>query len=431
MRSLILGVLGGLLASTGSALADTYPRPRVPDGHSAPWHDGYRHDSCNTCPHYPRPQPRDYDETCGVWIGVEGLVWWTKKQPNTFPLVTTTANGLLGGADEGRFSDPNTVVLIGNEGFEVGELFGGRVNAGLRLGHRCSLDLSGFWLPEQSSRQEFSSDATGFPGIVRPFIDTDTNQELRLAASLPGLARGTAFVEARTELWGGEANLLVCLGGSHGIQWSLIGGMRYLSLEESLRIGSTLTTIAPTAIPFNGVIFNTPGDSLSVIDDFRTQNQIYGGTVGIRAAKSLGALTFGVQAKLTLGNNHQTFDIRGLSTITPAAGIAQSSPIGLLAVPSNSGKHESDEFVLMPEVNVRLQYDLTDCCYVYVGYDLLYINKVVRPEDGMSPFVSFTQSPLAFPFPPPTIGNQPPPPDFTRTSDFWGQGVNFGIGFRF
>jgi hypothetical protein len=429
MRSVILGSLGAILASAGVAFAQPSLLPATHEGHASPnvWSQ-LSETSCGpSCDHG------------RFWASAEYMLWWVKKQPNSFPLVTSDITGTAGTATtEGGFFDPTTVVLIGDRRYDVGALHGFRLTVGADIGKGLALEVNGFWLPEQSVRQEVQSDGTGFPFIFRPIINTDTgNVNAGLYVSQPGNFAGLAFVENTTELWGFEANLFACLGEAHGCKWDLIAGIRYLELEESLNVGESSTLIPPFGGPingglaFNGITLLNLGDRVDSYDLFRTKNQICGGTVGLRGTTTSGCWTFAIQTKLTLGNNHQTIDIGGQTTAYPIGGQPQTVDGGLLAVASNSGRFTNDQFVIMPELNLRVQYDFSDRCYAYLGYDLLYINKVIRPAETMSPFVNDTQSPLSFFFnTPPTGPIAPPPPSF-RTSDFWGQGFNFGVGFKF
>lgn len=72
---------------------------------------------------------------------------------------------------------------------------------------------------------------------------------------------------------------------------------------------------------------------------------------------------------------------------------------------------------------------MTDHLRAYVGYSLLYWSDVVRPGDQIDRGINTTQLP--------TLGGQgtltgPRRPAFSfQDSDFWAQGINFGVQLRF
>jgi hypothetical protein len=65
---------------------------------------------------------------------------------------------------------------------------------------------------------------------------------------------------------------------------------------------------------------------------------------------------------------------------------------------------------------------------VYAGYNFLYWSNVLRPGDQIDRTVDLTFVPNPPPGVPPSGQNRPTVP-FTR-SDFWAQGVQFGLEFR-
>src|SRR5262249_15573982 len=98
---------------------------------------------------------------------------------------------------------------------------------------------------------------------------------------------------------------------------------------------------------------------------------------------------------------------------------------GLLAQPTNSGRFSRDVFSVVPEFGINVGYQLTDYCTAYVGYNFIYWTNVVRPGDQIDFSVNPSQlsgNPL--------IGTSRPTL-VARNSDFWVQGVNVGLAFRY
>ena len=74
-----------------------------------------------------------------------------------------------------------------------------------------------------------------------------------------------------------------------------------------------------------------------------------------------------------------------------------------------------DPFAVVPEFTFSVGYDVTRNLRVFVGYTFLYLSDAVRPSEQ---FDALRQSPHSSIFPIPS-------------SDFWGQGLSFGLEFRF
>lgn len=252
---------------------------------------------------------------------------------------------------------------------------------------------------------------TGFvPGP--PFEDAE-------AVSFPGALSGTVAVRQTTRLWGYDANLRTNLwdGCCHGAGWSIDGyaGFRSLTLDESLQVTENLTSQLAAA----------PG-SIMVFDKFQTQNTFYGGQLGLQGELRWNRWFLNADAKIGLGDVHEVVDILGSTTISDPTGV-HTSPGGLLAQGTNIGTYSRDRFAVLPELGVNVGYQVTDCLRLFVGYNVLYLSSVVRPADQIDRTVNTTQIPR--------FGGTgltgPANPAFNfRGSDFYAQGLNVGLEFR-
>jgi hypothetical protein len=96
---------------------------------------------------------------------------------------------------------------------------------------------------------------------------------------------------------------------------------------------------------------------------------------------------------------------------------------GLLAQETNIGSYQHNQFAVIPELSVNFACDVTCQLRLTFGYDLLYWSKVARPVDQVDLGVS------QFPPEPPTGAQRP---EFRFVSnDFWAQGLQFGLDYRF
>ena len=83
--------------------------------------------------------------------------------------------------------------------------------------------------------------------------------------------------------------------------------------------------------------------------------------------------------------------------------------------PSNSGSYSRDRFVAIPHLSADLGYQLTNSLKTYVGYDLVYWEKVVRAGQQIA-----------------TTLDAPARPQLSwNESTFWAQGLRAGAEFRY
>ena len=204
-----------------------------------------------------------------------------------------------------------------------------------------------------------------------------------------------------------------------GYRVDLVSGFRWLESREGLGIIEDIQ-ILPTSPVFTG-------DHIRVLDQFDTRNEFYGGQLGLRAEVWRNRFFANITGKVALGDTHQTVDINGSTTIIPPSGPAIVKQGGLLALPSNIGSYSRDEFSVVPEVDFNIGYQVTNNLRVFVGYTFLYWSDVVRPGDVIDLNVNSTRLPTSL-IPP----SGPSRPSFTfRDSDYWAQGINFGVQVRY
>jgi len=174
----------------------------------------------------------------------------------------------------------------------------------------------------------------------------------------------------------------------------------------------------------DSVTGGTPSATIVNADEFHTRNDFNGGEIGFATQWHRNRWSLDTLLKMGIGQTNTQVFINGWTTTTTA----NSTPInysnaGVLALESNSGTHASEQFSVMPEIGLTLGYDLTPRLKASVGYTLLYWTNVARPGDQIDLNVDPRQ------FAPPTQESRP---QFVlHTSDFWAQGVNLGLDYRF
>ncbi|NUQ65122.1 MAG: BBP7 family outer membrane beta-barrel protein [Pirellulales bacterium] len=358
-----------------------------------------------------------------LWVRSEYLLWWTEGA-HLPPLVTTSPQGT---SQTNAGVLPGATVLLGNEEINSGSRSGGRITFGLRP-NGCSpwgIETSYMRLGNESTF--FAAEGEGGrPILARPFNfvwnndpDNPGGDENGPAAHLISFAdaQGTLFegavaVESSTTLQGVE--LLMrrrvsdwCTGGV-----DLVAGWRYWRLDDDLIILESVDRLrAPTA-------------TVALTDVFQTENRFNGGELGVIADAQWCRWSFEGLLKVAIGRTESEVTIDG-STVTTSGTppVDATSPFGLLALPSNIGTYQEEEFAMVPEFGLSVGYDLTCRLRLTFGYTLVYWGQVARAADQIDLDLNL-----------PVEGEQTGPdrPVFPfATTDFWAQGMNFGLDFRF
>ena len=262
--------------------------------------------------------------------------------------------------------------------------------------------------------------------LARPFFSQNFNAPSSELVGRPGFSDGAVSYHTTGHLWGADANVRrkFATDGS----WSLDGllGYRYVSLVESATVDERFVGL-PTGA--------AAGIDRVVSDGFRTSNSFHGGQIGAAFAIQRGRWNFDAKAKFALGVTSETLSVAGYQRQV-GAGPQPDMPGGLLALASNLGRHTQNKFAVLPEVNFNVGYDITPRWRVFVGYNFMYLSNAIRPGGQVDPTINENQVPnfaairagLGQPAPG-VVGASRPQPYF-KESDFWAQGINFGVQFK-
>ena len=370
---------------------------------------------------------------CGnkCWASLDYLLWWIKDGP--VPPLVTTGNPAVNGALTGSLGQSTTKILFGQSNLDYGTFSGLRLTVGGWIGpDQCfGIEASAFALEQRSVRFAASSDANGNPPLYIPAYNPEKQHEDRLVVSEPfntaqttGGFAGTVLWASTTRLWGAEVNG-VCAGWS-SCNWegSLLAGFRYLNLEESLDLTNDTVTL-PLAGETGTFVSN-------LADSFQTRNEFYGAQIGGKLGYHWNMLSLDVIGKLALGDTHQVSDVMGISSQTGAVAPTPGTfPGGLFAQPTNIGRRSHDEFTVVPELELKVGCCICPGVHAFVGYDILYWNEVVRPGNQIDRSLNLSQSPVISQNPNATlVGPANPAPMFNR-SDFYANGLTFGLELRY
>lgn len=368
----------------------------------------------------PRPEfPKVPHEPEGrFWASAEYILWWTKNdQPG--PLLSAgTADSL------GVPGTPGTIVLFSD--IDYGGASGVRVWAGFsNADGDLGVEGNFFQLEQRSTGFRVASDATGSTVLARPAIDAVNGRPTAELIAFPGAFSGTAAARSESHFWGSNAYFVCPVKCTECTSVELLAGFEYLDLREDLTYAQTSQILPGGEAGFAGRVLLSP-TTVGIGEHFGTRNQFYGGSVGTQFEVRFGNYFLNTQGKLGLGDMHSAATVEGVTTATTPTSAA--TPGGLVATAVNIGEHTGDRFALAPELNVNLGFYLSPCVRLYMGYTFLYVSDTLRPGEQVATAVTPGLVPTSLQFS--SILGPRPVATFPHT-DYWAQGVNFGVAIRY
>lgn len=364
------------------------------------------------------------------WFRTDYLYWWTKGE-HAPPLVTTSTTSTLPSATDpaGAVGTPGTTIVAGNS------LFNANGKSGLRIG-------GGFWLDAcqlygieadylnvggNGEDDYFSSNSFGSPIYARPYYDVENGRNWRQLVSYPNEFAGnvevassdyfnSAGVALRRNLFqSGCCPTDPCNWGCRNDgRLDFLIGYRYYGLSDKLVVHENIRGLGALA-----------GTTIDVVDSFRTQNDFNGVDLGFDARANRGRWTYDFLLKAALGNTHRTTVIGGQTVRQNSSGQIVD-PAGVYAVATNAGKHENDDFTVIPQIGLEMGYQITPRLRVYTGYNLIYWGAVQRAADAIDTNIDPRNIPGG------TAPGATHFPEYRRDlSSFWAQGGNVGFEVQF
>jgi hypothetical protein len=308
---------------------------------------------------------------------------------------------------------PGTAILFGGKAEDSEARSGVRATLGFWLDECHHLGIEGSFFTLFQKTDSFAASSPGSPVLARPFFNVLTgNQDAELVA-FPGVLAGGVEVTEISRLFGADLNLRASLLSGCCYNVDILSGIRFIGLDNNLTITENLTTL------------NNPGGGFIVQDRFGTQNRFYGGQIGFDSELRWRRWFVDMKSMFAMGSMHEVVNIAGNTVVRNPAGTTSVFSGGLLALSSNSGHFTREIFVFAPEMTVNLGYQITNHARCFVGYNLMYLSNVVRPGGLIDTSVNTNLLP-------PPIASLPARPAFAfKGTDFWAQGVNLGLEFRY
>ncbi len=347
----------------------------------------------------------------GSYARVEYLMWWTDGMDLPALVTTSPAGTLQGDAAE----LPGATVLFGDESVDDDLRSGGRLEIGYWLDSCHDYGLVGrfFALGEGDVQYDAASDGSRILG--RPIVRSELGFiEQASLISFPGLVRGAISIDTSNDVLVSDVFLRRSLLTTRQARLDLIAGYFFSRIDESVEIDSSQL----------GLSGGGAGTRIDVFDAFRTENEFHGGQFGLMTERECGMWSLRMIGKVALGNMNQRVDIAG-SRVTTAGGASASSQGGLLALDSNIGEYETNEFAVVPEFDLTVGYQISRRLEATMSYSFIYWSDVARPGDAIDRTVNLSQvggAPLTGPRRP--VYNH-------EDSDFWAQGLSFGLKYEY
>jgi hypothetical protein len=372
-------------------------------------------------------------------VTAEYLLWWAKGSPVP-PLLTTSppdgANGIPG-------TLPGSTILISGNDLDGSTLNGARFGVTWWCDNCASYGFDGryFFTGQRTTTitvPSLQADGTDI-SLFRPFFTPNFFQfgttilpgPFREQVTANGVASGSFTARESSYFWGAEANYRDCIWSwcncSSMFRADMLVGFRYLHLDEDLLMTENAIRLTQS-VNFPDEV---AGTRIFLFDEFRTKNDFYGGQIGTKMTYTRGPWSADLRGTVAVGNTTQTVTVDGGQVRGPLANggvfVAQG---GLLALNTNIGTRSRNEFSVVPEVGINVGYQMTDHWKAFVGYNFLYWSNVVRPADQIDTTIDVTRIPRFVPPGVPVQPDGPRPAPLFQSSDFWAQGVNFGVEYR-
>lgn len=383
------------------------------------------------------------DPCCGpsdccdqFWVDAEYLYWTIKETSEHTPLVITGPAGSV-------LDGPGTTVLLGDEKRKHKWRSGFRGALGYWF-DECrtfGAEVEYFILPDEKRHKSVSSSGlVGSDFLFVPFINAVTGLPAVEPIAVPGVFAGTATLKDKNRMQGAELNGLYSFDWGNDCcnpccdpccdsgKFKFVGlaGFRWWNFDERL----SFTVDSPFVPPL-------PADIFITRDKFRAENNFYGGQIGLGLDYNYCDFLINVKAKIALGAMREELKING-DFVTNDFTIPPFNPTlpetfvgGIFAEPTNIGNHKHTQFAWIPEVDVNLGYQITECFRVKVGYTFLYVSKVLRAGNAIDPVINPSQSVSLTGNTAATLVGVAAPLPSHNSKSFWAQGLNVGFEFSF
>lgn len=351
------------------------------------------------------------------WFATDYLLGWVRGSLMQ-PLVTTSPAGTpLTSA--GVLKKDSTQILFGNGRFNDDMRSGFKIGGGFWCDAERTMgaDIGFFMLESQNTL--FNAASQGDTILARPFFNGLTFLEDSQIVAFPRVASGSIAASLRSNnLYSGNIDLKEIFYEGPWCRLESIVGYRYLRFDERLTVFQNVDSLG------SGVI--AAGTNFQTLDNFTAHNELNAADLGLRAELMGQRWVLDLLFKMAVGRMHREITITGMTQTTVPGTDPVTSAGGMLALVSNSGEHNSNDWIVVPELGANFGWDITRNVRLHFGYDVLFWSNVARASDQISLLINPNL------FPPPRNTMTPFAPFFNLVrSDLCVQTVNIGLELRF
>jgi hypothetical protein len=352
-----------------------------------------------------------------LWVQTDYLHWWTKG--NHLPALLTTSSPGTDRADAGVLGRTDTSTLLGNGRIDDRARSGGRLAIGYWLDddHQTGLETIWFTLGDPERPASFSLASQGDPILARPFFNLQGSRQDSELVAFPGVVDGRFGGSTSSELHSVSVLMRRNWHRGCGSRIDLLAGYRFFHFRENLLLTENLVSQDPSG-PIQ------VGTRIDLFDRFATKNDFHGGEIGAIATLQRQRWSLEVLGKVALGNDQQTLQTGGLTHVTTPGDPTATQLGGLLALPSNIGRHTDNDFAALPELGVDFRLAATETLDWTVGYTLVYLSQVLRTGDQIDPTVNASQMSGG------ALNGSARPAAPLRDDSLWAQGIHCGLIWR-
>ncbi len=353
-----------------------------------------------------------------VWFRSEYLMWWNKSAE--VPALATTSPDGTPQAQAGVLGQTGTEVLFSNGGVNPGSRSGGRFNLGYWFCPSCQedgIEASYLFLAYRAVGLDEASQ--GSPILAQPFFNTQTGLQDSLVVAYPGVNTGSLNIAVASTLHSSDLVWRHSMVREECYRLDFLAGYRNAGFNESVTSATSTIIYGDT----QGLV--PTGTMINATDRFSARNDFNGGELGVSTQTNSGPWTLNLLAKVALGNTRSRVNVDGTTvTAVPQQAVVTNTG-GLYALPTNIGNYTQNHISVLPELGATLDYRLTGRLKVSFGYTFLYWSRVARPGNLIDPNINPTQ------IPPGQLTGMPAPQFKFLPTDFWAQGLNVGLEYRF
>ena len=357
-----------------------------------------------------------------TWADAEFLLWWMRGQ--NLPAIATTSPVGTSASQAGVLGTPGSSTTIGGSWANDGMRTGGKFSGGYWLENAPEIAIEADFFFLQNLSQSYNAISDGSTILARPFTNALNNEPSAVRIAYPGDVAGSISAQVSTNGFvGGGLGLRQNLTSfqTNNFRLDALVGYRAITFSDSVNIDSNLTSINPDNSNFVAV-----GTTINASDRFSSSNTFNGFDTGFAGEYNTGKFSFQSAFRIALGMTQSNVKVNGYTTTIVPGADSISSVGGLYALSSNIGDVGNKAVSIIPQVNTRAGYMITDSIKASLGYNLLVWTGVVRSANMIDTTINPNLIPNSS-----TTGGPARPSVSMAQSAIWAQGLTFSLEYNY